>query len=519
MSGEPVDFKPRLMLSQPGIQRDGTRLNQTQYGDGRWCRFYQGLPRKMNGFQEQLRTIDGIVRGMDVESYDGYSYVHVGSQDVLQRYTIQIDANVASGLIDRTPAGFVASESNNWQFSLVYNTANNSNILLAHAAPNMINISSTVERPVYYGEVRDTAPLLPISGSDVSGGILAMWPYLLRFGNDGEVAWPVPGNLTDLVGAGSGSARPWGTKIVKGLPLRGTSGPAGLLWALDAVVRVQFVGGTEIFQFDTLTTSSALLSSNGVIEHAGVYYWATVSGWSMFNGVIRDLDNETNRQWFLDNLNWTEHQKIFAFKIPRWQEIWWCFPYGDATECTHAVIYNYVKNLWYDTELMPQGASAGVYEQIYHFPIVATTALNVDTNGRSMLQFDVGLDEVSGSPPTSKAIPSHFETCEFNLLENGQIGADGLDRRMSFAYLEPDYDQIGDLEFTINTRMNARAQRNSTGPITIPAEPTGTQQLVKRKLSGRLTSFKIESNQLGGFYQAGAPLIHWQPSDGRREGG
>lgn len=519
MSGEPVDFKPRLMLSQPGIQRDGTRFNQSQYVDGRWTRFYQGLPRKMNGFREQLRTINGIVRGMDVESYDGYTYVHAGSQNVLQRYAINIDNGVATGLTDRTPVGFQTSPNNNWQFALVYDTANNSNILLAHAAPNILDISSTVERLVYYSEVRAAGPFLPITGSEVSGGVVAIWPYFFRFGNDGQVAWPVPGDLTDLTGTGSGSARPWGTKIVRALPIRGTSGPSVLMWALDAVIRAQLVGGTEIFQFDTLTTSNALLSSNGVIEHAGVYYWATVSGWSMFNGVIRDLDNETNRQWFLDNLNFKYRQKVFAFKIPRWHEIWWCFPFGNATECTHAVVYNYVKNFWYDTELMSQGASAGVYEQIYHYPIVATPALNDDTDGRSMMQFDFGLNEVTGSPPTPKAIPSFFETSEFNLLENGQIGTDGLDRQMSFDYVEPDYDQVGDLELRINSRMNARAKTTTVGPKIIPAVPTGKEQIVGLKTTGRLTSFRIDSNQIDGFYQAGAPLIHWQPGDGRRQDG
>jgi len=511
------DHKPQLMLSQPGTARDGTRLSQTQYLGSRWCRWYQGKPRKMQGFAEQLRTSFGIVRGMDVQSYDGYTYVHIGCQGRLQRYTINIDTNEVSGLLVRTPAGFLRNDNTNWQFALVYNTANNSNILLVHAAPNIHDIASTVEEPVYYGEVRSPDVFQEIPGSAVSGGVLAFWPYFLRFGNDGQVAWPAPGNLTDLTGPGSGSARPWGTKIVRGLPLRGTAKPAGLLWALDALIRVQLVGGDAVFDFTTLTTSNAVLSSNGIIEHAGVYYWATVSGWSMFNGVVRDLENESNRQWFLDNLNWQFRQKVFAFKIPRWQEIWWCFPYGDATECTHAVIYNYGKGIWYDTELMAQGASAGIYEQIYNYPIVAGVTVNTDTTGRSMFQFDVGRDEVTGATPTAKAISSWFETHEFNIL--GTAGGDGVDAAMSYNIMEPDFDQAGDLQFSVTSRANARARSTTVGPITIPEVPTGRQQNTKLKHTGRLTSFRIESNELGGFYQAGAPLIHWQPGDSRREDG
>lgn len=506
-----------LMLSRPGCQVDGTRASNSFYHQTIWTRFYQDLPRKILGYREQRRDLDGISRALEVESYDGYSYVHVGLQNVLQRYTINLQTGLTSGLIDRTPSPFDTSPLNNWQFSVVYDTANNANLLLAHAAPNIMDISSTVERPVYYSEVRDPAPLLEISGSDVSGGIVAMWPYFIRYGNDGEVAWPAPGDITDLSGTGSGSARPWGTKIVRGLPLRGTSGPAVLLWALDALVRMQFVGGTAIFDFSTLTTSSAILSSNGVIEHEGVYYWATVSGWALFNGVIRELSNEFNRQFFLDNLNWNQRQKVFAFKIPRWNEIWWAFPRGNSTECNWAVIYNYAKGFWFDTPL-PVGFSSGVYEQIFHYPIVTSWNVNEDTTGTSSWQFDYGLDEVSGLDSSAKAILAKYRTHEFSTAVPKQPGQTGDSRTMSYSYIEPDFNQRGDLKISLYGRANARARMRSTS-INIPAVPTGSEQVGKVKFTARLTSAEVESNEVGGYFEAGAPMIHWQPGDGRIEDG
>ncbi len=85
-------YEPIKLISAPGIQRDGTRLSQAQYSDGVWTRFYQDLPRKMLGYREQVRDLNGIVRALDVQSYDGFSYVHAGQQDVLQRYTININS-------------------------------------------------------------------------------------------------------------------------------------------------------------------------------------------------------------------------------------------------------------------------------------------------------------------------------------------------------------------------------------------------------------------------------------------
>ena len=348
-----------------------------------------------------------------------------------------------------------------------------------------------------------------------------MWPYLLYYGNDGEIFWNAPGDITNLTGTGSGSARPWGTKIIRALPLRGQQGPAALLWHLDALTRCQFVGGAQVMQFDTLTTSTALLSSNGIIEHAGIYWWPTVSGWQRFNGVVQDVENDYNCQFWLDNLNWRYRQKVFAMKIPRWKEIWWCGPLFGATECNWAVIYNYQKNYWYDTPLPTSGGgfSAGVYEQIFHYPLVCSPAVNSDTGGSSIWQHDFGVDEVSGQVPVPKAVRSYFQTHEFTQAIPLQPMQLGQNNAMSFSLMEPDFNQQGDLAIYLFSRANGRANVRGIGPITVPAVPLGNQQVSKVKWSGRLTSFLVMSNTLGGYYEVGDPTFHWQPGDSRMEDG
>jgi len=518
-----VPYQPMLMASLPGIQRDGTRLSQTQYGEGLWTRFYQGTPRKMLGYREQLRTMNGIVRAMDVQSYDGFSYVHAGQQDLLQRYTINVNSGLNSGLINRTPLGFQTNPNNNWQFSTAYETISDANLFFAHAAPNIHDISNTTNRPIYFGEVRDTTllqELLPTAPEDiaqVSGGIVAIWPYLVRYGNDGFVGWSKPGEVLTTSGEGSGTARPVGTKIVRGMPLRGTQGPACLLWSLDSLARMQFIGGLPVFQFDTITTSSAILSSNGIVEHEGIYYWPTVSGFAMFNGVMRTLKNTDNVQFFLENLNYDFRQKVFGMKVPRWNEIWWCAPMFGSAECNWAFIYNYAEQIWYDTPLPKTMRSAGAYEQIYHYPIMASPTFNADSNGYSMWQHEIGLDEVSGSVPIGRAIRAHIQTNEFNLAAPKQIGTPGVDRSLSYSLLEPDFDQVGDLKFEIWSRQNARAPLKISHEFLIKADPDPGEELPKIKHTGRLTSFRIITNSLGGNYIFGSPLIHMTPSDGRRQ--
>jgi len=351
-----------------------------------------------------------------------------------------------------------------------------------------------------------------------SGGVCAVAPYLFLYGHDGIVQWSVPGHPHDFTGAGAGSARPWSSKIVKGMSLRGNAAPAAIFWALDALILASFVGGAVFWSFTTLTTAGSILSSSGVIEHNGIYYWATTNGFTMFNGVMRDIDNQYNRQYFLDNLNFANRQKVFAYKVPRWNEIWWCFPSSNAAECDRAVIFNYAGNFWYDTALPNGGRSAGVFDMIYNYPIMAGVSPNADTsNGYSMWQHETGLDEVSGTTAMSKAIPSWIETSEFNLVVPTQPGQNGMNRALAYSYMEPDFQQVGTLELTVVTKASPQSTPivDPNGPYYLVENPPQNEILQPLKITGRLTRFKITSNEVGGNYVFGSPLIHVVPSDGR----
>jgi hypothetical protein len=182
------------------------------------------------------------------------------------------------------------------------------------------------------------------------------------------------------------------------------------------------------------------------------------------------------------------------------------------------VIYNWADKRWYDTPLPNGGRSAGYYEFIYNYPIMAGVESHSDTSGGySMWQHETGFNEVSGTVPIARAIRSYFQTHEFNVVV-AQQGQQGIDQGLSFSVLEPDFNQIGPLELTIISRANARAHERVTGPMIITEHAeTPDQQLTKFKHSGRLTSFRIESNHLGGNFVTGAPVIHWQLGDARRE--
>lgn len=232
----------------------------------------------------------------------------------------------------------------------------------------------------------------------VSGGIVSLHPYLFAYGNNGLIQNCSAGNTNDWVSADANATNVASGKIVQGLPVRGGSNaPSGLFWSLDSLIRVSFIGGTgtppQYWRYDIISSQSSILSSQSAIEYDGVYYWCGVDRFLLYNGVVKEIPNNMNQNYFFDNLNYDQRQKVWATKVPRYGEIWWFYPRGDATECTDAIIYNVRENTWYDAgEARGAQRSAGYFSQVFAYPVAADWHTSV-----AETVFTGTFNEVSGS--------------------------------------------------------------------------------------------------------------------------
>jgi hypothetical protein len=104
----------------------------------------------------------------------------------------------------------------------------------------------------------------------------------------------------------------------------------------------------------------------------GVYYWMGVDRFYAYNGSVQVMPNDKNINWVYDNLNFNQRQKVWATKVPRYNEVWFFYPRGNATECTDAIIYNVKDKLWYDAG-QAEGArrSCGYTTEVFPSPIWA----------------------------------------------------------------------------------------------------------------------------------------------------
>ena len=410
-------------------------------------------------------------------------------------------------------AALVTSTENMWMFDYQYDSSTSENYLLAHVAPNMDCICNSAGGQIFFGEVLGTNDLKSVNlppDANATGGIVSLHPYMFYYGTDGIVGWSVPGeptNLTDFT-SGAGLARVWGQKIIKGLPLRAGSGsaPAGIFWAFDAVIRATFTGGTTSFQFDVVATDTSILSPGCVVDYDGVYFWAGVDRFLMFNGVVREVPNQMNLNYFFDGLNRRAAQKVFGFKMPRYGEVWWCYPRGDATECTHAVVYNVRENTWYDTELPNNGRSAGQFNNSFASPIL--TGVQGSGGDYRVWVHEQGVDEIDG--PNISPIQSYFETADLSSLSQGR------NEYVRITRIEPDFVQNGPMTVQITGRANARAPEVYSSIFTF-VDPEDIdepqQQIVMLKEQRRELRARFESNSLYGDYQMGQIIGHVSTGD------
>lgn len=407
---------------------------------------------------------------------------------------------------------YTPNVNNCWMFDVMYSSVSLYNSLIAHVAPNEENIAATGTGHIYTGDITGTTPLTEVTlpaNANATGGVVVLHPYLFYYGTAGIVGWSIAGDPTDLSGSGSGQARVAGQKIVKGLPLRAGAGsaPAGLFWAYDALIRCTFTGGATVFQFDTISAETSVLSQNSIIEYDGIYYWCGVDRFLMFNGVVREVPNTMNVNYFFDGLNPNAKQKVYATKVPRFGEIWWCYPKGSATECTHAIVYNVREGTWYDTALPNNGRSAASFSPAFAAPLM--TGVTSTGSGYKVWQHEFGVNEIDGT--TVNPIPSNFETCDISLaVLNNQ------NRKMEISYIEPDFVQVGDMTVQITGRSNARAKEVTSNIVTFPDDATldPSKQIVPMKEQRRELRMIFTSNAIDGDYQMGQVLIHVTAGDG-----
>jgi hypothetical protein len=211
-----------------------------------------------------------------------------------------------------------------------------------------------------------------------------------------------------------------------------------------------------------------------------------------------------NLNWFFDGLNPEQRSKVYAFKVPKFGEIWWCYPRDNATECTHAILFNVREGSWYDTALPESNRVAGSFCNAYAAPLLAGGL----TNSVSTIWIhEQGVDHIDGQ--YMAPIESHFETCDLSA-----IATKGVNAKLRLTTIEPDFIQTGDMSVQVTGRANARSPEVSSREFVFPDSATEPyEQIVVLKEQRRELRVKFKSNVIGGDYQMGQVIGHMEEGD------
>lgn len=331
-----------------------------------------------------------------------------------------ITGNLATVYLDNY--NFAPDENLLWQFDFQYNPVGGALNLIAHPGLNLTNIDNAIKTQVYYGAITADATnnwnFIGLSDSTgtgptyqpivVDGGVCALHPFIFAYGSNGFIAnnnvssTYTAQTFTDWNGTFANQVNVATGKIVKGMPLRGgTASPSGLFWATDSLIRVSFVNNPPIYwNYDIVSSQISIMSSSCVVEMDGLYYWMGVDRFYVYNGVVQVLPNDKNVNWLFDNLNFLQRQKVWATKVPRYNEIWFFYPRGTATECTDAIIYNTKDKIWYDAgSAVGAQRSSGYTSEVFPTPIYGSWNYDV-TYGRSY---------IVAATPSGQPAPTAFQ--------------------------------------------------------------------------------------------------------------
>lgn len=536
----PANLYP--LLYKPGILRDGTRFQAEYCTAGYGVRFQRGKIKKMGGIQGiSLKQSNNVVPAnvSDITMVGTNIIIASHSTGItkvqLRDYTpypefISTTRATPMYTVPNTPALLwnvlkIVSKADGLPYLIFMPTMNaqliDSNVPMDGTAIKVKALSTLNDNTFNATGLTGVNPLS-------NGGMCFVAPYLFLYGSNGIVQYSkssTPFEFADADG-GSGELKISTDKVIFGAPIRGGSNsPCLLFWTLSSVARITNVGSNlgVLFKTDVISNSSSVLSSRSIIEYDGLFFWAGTERFFVYNGIVQEMDNRMNLNYFFDNIDMDRRQEVFAFKNTRYGEIGWAYPVRGVAGVTMAVIYNKRENYWYDT---PMPRTAALFSSENGYLITAgspLTPLPGDT-GNYLWKHEVEVfqnwypDSLGGATQRLDRITATITTPTISLaafppgMREEAQGGRLINRWVELKSIEPDFIGVTGAPTGITVNVNVREYAQT--PITVGATAifTTTTGKVDIRAQGRNLSLTFVSN---GAFEMGNTLLLLGIGDGR----
>ena len=515
-----------LLSYKPGIQRDGTNFQGDMCSNGQWVRFQRGKIKKIGGMQAPALpnyTNNLIASDISLFPYNGNILCYIaGTLNNKPRiYKTVINRDFKSTNNNYNPLNLPNDNTNiKWQSEVVIKNNVREIVFLGTNNANDINdISASILYHLALIPNNFNTNLNLIVNATVgidaliNGGMVWSNPYLFLYGSNGLVQYSANNDPLNFVieannPASGGRFNISNDKVIWGRPIRGGSNaPAILFWTLSSVVRVINVGDQTVsFKIDVISTSSSIMSTKCVVEYDGLFFWPGTDRFFIYNGVVQEMVNTTNLNYFYDNIDMNFRQKVFGVKNPKYGEIWWFYPEKvrtvgrnqdlSAGTNTRALIYNVRENSWYDTAIY---RDCGVFSN--DLGILATHGMSlvnpIDNNNwlwRHEYATDEAIENDNNYEITSSFDTPTFGWSSFNPVNSGTGSrAQPIDRWIELRRIEPDFvlDDNDIMNVLVNTQVYAQSPTVRSNPVQFQ----GNTDKIDMRNQGRQMSLTFSSNK------------------------
>lgn len=483
-------MKPNLypIIYNPGIQRDGTQFQGDYCLDGKWIRFQRGKVKKIGGMK-------GVPPGEALADVSNLTIVpwKGGGEDVLTFISHRAGISIIISSINWDLVRYQSlqvipiSRTTLWETTIVINKNSTKAYVVFMKNNNALNINDNSASTFFAQEIVTTGggaitknPLTNVNALS-NGGLCFSAPYLFIYGSNGIVQYSQSADPFKFNGADSGALTISNDKVIFGSPIRGGSNsPSLLFWTLSSVVRVVNAGTDKVdFRSDVISNSSSILSSKCVVEYDGLFFWPGTERFFVYNGIVQEMDNRMNLNYFYDNIDMDFRQNVFGVKNAKFGEIWWYYPVkGSNGLNVKALVYNKRENFWYDADI---SRSAGTFSSDFGFVATYGRPIVNDNNTQHLWKHEVA-DGQDWTPPGQgrqiDPIPSSFTTPIFSWVAfppkpaKGAMPSQFVNRWIDLQRIEPDFvatkldaADVAKMQVKVNTQEYAQSPVVSTNPI------------------------------------------------------
>lgn len=528
------------LLYKPGILRDGTNFQDEYCIDGQWIRFVATKIKKMKGQQEVniLNLLPNIIH-MTVAYYNNYILYYVAANGQIKQCVLNQDLTAMVGERTIGQAGNNGPEKNWQSVKFIRNsrecigflqTSSGVNILDSNAGQFFWKEISNINGNLTHGDV-DLGPF------GISGGVIFSSPCLYFYGNGGNLRrsrTADPLNLVNVMGADGievGDAETYKIatdKILFGTTTRGGSNsPSFLFWTYNSVMYSTNVAdptnanspvdlNTEIIISDI-----SVLSSRSIVQYDGVFYWLGIKKIYVYTGLVTDIPNTINLEYFLHNIDMAKRQKVYGYKVERYNEIRWAYPEkvnaNDPTiGCTRELVYNVKENSWYDTAIRRDCVTVyeGTGDTFSYGEACSNYPFNIANTYKRIWKQEIGVDEVRVGGRVN--IPSFFTTPFYGLVAfNPAKTGTSIDKYIVLEHIEPDFPTstargVDVVNITVNYKKYANENLVSSVPITFRLNNLNNNGKIDTSFSARFMNITFSCEFP---YDVGNVLLSFKDGD------